>query len=564
MKAVEVALAHAASGYPVFAVVPPWKDGGKYKKATFAGSHGHLDATTDPDAIRKMFRGRRCAVAIALPDGIGVLDEDAPGAFASAGIEVPRDAVHVTTPRPGTHDYVRVPAGTRGATGEGWDLKTDGGWVMAPGAVATDGATWAGPIPLPPASSLPLLNGTSFAAIKAHASTFADNLAADKVPEHRRNDVLKDHAWVLGEHLHENEILAALRAINAERCDPPLTDSEVVTIAHHASLRRERSDLWVPKVRFRRHDDDADDAMGGDVLATTGARAMSEVERVEPQPLLLDRYQPNGPTVLFGPGGIGKGRLAAQDAAAMSRVGGVVLVVDYEDHEQEWRNRLDECGAALDRVYRIAPHSQAWHGKMGTIRDHAPLIAEVATAIEATFVILDSAVAALPGIDPSDPRAPQVYFTALQGIALPTLTIAHVNRAEDLRYPFGSVFWHNLARLTWSMSVDGQGRLVLANRKANDRPFVGKFDLAEAPRLKVNGHPVSGYYAMTQLRENVGDQIADVLGGDEVEVAVIRQRLKDEGIDVKRNTVEVALRRGKDAGKFDTDGGTPARWKVAR
>jgi hypothetical protein len=170
----------------------------------------------------------------------------------------------------------------------------------------------------------------------------------------------------------------------------------------------------------------------------------------------------------------------------------VVLIVDYEDHEQEWRNRLEECGADLTRVYRLAPHSPAWGGPRGTIAVHALLIRRAASLVSASFLIVDSAVMALPGLDPSDPRAPQVYFRAraLQTIGLPSSTLAHVNRAEDLRYPFGSVFWHNLARLTWSLSIDASGRLVLANRKANDRPFGGRFQLLPGVKTKVRGQGV--------------------------------------------------------------------------
>lgn len=39
--------------------------------------------------------------------------------------------------------------------------------------------------------------------------------------------------------------------------------------------------------------------------------------------------------------------------------------------------------------------------------------------------------------------APSSYGAALQHIGLPTLSIAHVTKEGSLKYPFGSVFWHN-------------------------------------------------------------------------------------------------------------------------
>lgn len=319
MKALDIALAHAANGHAVFAVPLPTKVAeGKYQKHPFGGSRGHLDATTDPAAVRALFKGRRASVAIALPDGGAVLDEDAPGAFERAGISVPAEAIRVSTPRPGIHRYVRVPLGTRGTTGPDWDLKADGGWVMAPGAVAHDGATWDGPVPLPPIDHWPMLDGASLAVLKQARSdsSFTENLALPEVPEHRRNDVLKDHAWHLAEVLAEPEVLAAVRAINENRCSPPLDDREVNTIVRHACRRRERVDLLrAPKVNKIGHKPGA--------LVTVNARDLIAHPPEAPVEI-VSGLVPAGLSLLASAPKVGKSWLAYQTAVAVAQ-GGEVL-----------------------------------------------------------------------------------------------------------------------------------------------------------------------------------------------------------------------------------------------
>ena len=156
----------------------------------------------------------------------------------------------------------------------------------------------------------------------------------------------------------EDAIYAALAVENEARCVPPLADRDVRRIAH--SVAR-----YTPEhARSVVADDDLD--------AVLGLRVMSAVTPLPIEPLLLGRYAPgNDLTLVYGPGGVGKGRLAAQDIAALSRAGHTVLIVDYEDHEQEWITRLIECNADLHRVLRVAPHGPTWGGQRGTIETHA-------------------------------------------------------------------------------------------------------------------------------------------------------------------------------------------------
>ena len=91
-------------------------------------------------------------------------------------------------------------------------------------------------------------------------------------------------------------------------------------------------------------------------------------------------------------------------------------------------------------------------------------------------MVIDSMVTACAGATRIKPEAVSQYTGALEYIGLPTLSLGHTDKAENLRYPFGSVFWHNLARMTWSMKADG-ATVVLQHRKHNN--------YARDPPLKV-------------------------------------------------------------------------------
>jgi len=66
------------------------------------------------------------------------------------------------------------------------------------------------------------------------------------------------------------------------------------------------------------------------------------------------------------------------------------------------------------------------------------------------------------------------YYGALRRLRIGALLVAHVNRSETAdRKPFGSTFWHNLARLTWFVERaedcgdQARATITLHNRKNN-------------------------------------------------------------------------------------------------
>ena len=150
--------------------------------------------------------------------------------------------IEVLTGKGGRHFYFQYPGGaignSNGKLGPGLDIKTDGGYVVAPTSIHPDtGRTyeWEGahhPDEVPPASApqwlLKLLTAKPEARIETSRQTF---------PAGQRNDCLAREAGRLRRiGLNEAELQAALLTMNKERCSPPLPHDEVRSIA--ASIAR--------------------------------------------------------------------------------------------------------------------------------------------------------------------------------------------------------------------------------------------------------------------------------------------------------------------------------------
>ncbi len=198
---------------------------------------------------------------------------------------------------------------------------------------------------------------------------------------------------------------------------------------------------------------------------------LSDMPTDPPPPLLLGRLHPIQATILYGPGDAGKGTLAVSWAKQLADTGRRVAILDYEGNDLEWSSRLHGLGGA-DVLYLApsrdypagrVPHPPAAGGRrypdMDSMRaaglaGHVDQLKDELDDAEIDYIIIDSAGMAAPG-DPGSPEPVMAYFAALQQLRRPSLTIAHTNRAGDSRYPFGSVYWHALSRLSWSLIPEG-------------------------------------------------------------------------------------------------------------
>lgn len=272
---------------------------------------------------------------------------------------------------------------------------------------------------------------------------------------------------------------------------------------------------------------------------------------------------PEGPTVIYGRGGTGKGVTACWLAMQLVAAGYVVMIVDYEGHEREWGSRLRGLGLTDDELSRIhyrAPFGVDWQAPTGALATVADLIRDNAELVGATYLIVDSySVATSNGDTMGGEQAAREYFGGLARIGIPSLTIAHV-RGDSGRFPdrpFGSVFVHNLARETWAVERVSEGEpetfdpdeiaygphvvaLELRNKKANARP------IAPAQFVTFSFFADGSIEAQTDRPAGraVADLAADALAEGPMTLPKIAAAIReDSGQTVSEDTLGRTLRR---------------------
>ena len=274
-----------------------------------------------------------------------------------------------------------------------------------------------------------------------------------------------------------------------------------------------------------------DEPADWDMYDESPAVPLADISGDAPPPMLLGRLDPEGHTILYGPGGVGKGALACWWIVQLVHTGHRVLILDYEGHPEEWRRRIGSLDpSALGGVWYLRPSQP--------LRDAAGHIRSEADRLGITYVVIDSAVMAC-GDDPMKPETARRYGAALLLIGRPALTLAHVTKIDDGRYPFGSVFWANLARTMWSLMPDGDAAL-LTHRKHNS--------YARLPSQTVAMTWTDGLLREVWERSHaasMGDELAALLADTAgMTVAQIVTELTGADRVVSRQTVNAALRRG--------------------
>lgn len=295
-------------------------------------------------------------------------------------------------------------------------------------------------------------------------------------------------------------------------------------------------------------------------------RPLASIDRSPPAPLLLGRLDPTGHTILFGTGDVGKGTIATWWISRLTVLEGRrVLILDYEYHPEEWARRYHGLAgkAGVDAVLHVSPGAPTWAGTRGPIWEQLYELAEILDETRADVLVVDSIVTACAGADPMDPGTAAQYALALQYLEVPVLSLAHVTKADDVRYPFGSIFWHNLARVTWSMTKDGDRR-ILTSRKANNYGPQGRFvaTITWHDGLPRDVHE-QGY------SQALADRIDEVLVAAMPVARIVALLNEDAGDDVDRvkpDSIRAALRRGlsTDPKRFTVEGaGDGAVWSRA-
>ena len=231
------ALEYASSGRPVF---PVNRDKEPYTQ------HGFKNASTDESVIREWWASHPDAgIATPTGDGFFVIDVDNEEALSALEAEHGRlpPTWEVVTPRPGRHLYFRGDATTSsGLLPDDIHCRGTGGYVLLPPSPHKNGGVYewrtaTDEVDCAPAPSwlLELLKPSG-------QNGNAPRVEGD-IPELQRNTTLTSMAGTMRRRgFSERAMAAALLVENADRCKPPLKDSEVRKIAHSIARHKPSDD----------------------------------------------------------------------------------------------------------------------------------------------------------------------------------------------------------------------------------------------------------------------------------------------------------------------------------
>jgi len=224
----ERALAYADLGWAVFPLMPN-------SKAPLT-KHGFKDASKDPADIKRWWTDQPSAnigIATGVISGLVIVDVDvkngAKGNESLASMTGMTPTLSVITPSGGQHLYYAAPGPLRCRIGlrPGIDIKADGGYIVAPGSTIGGKAyEWVDAeahLVMLPDSIVKLMSVRQPAKVSASGAM---------ITEGKRNDTLTSIAGNLRRSDKAlEEIFAELKTVNTTRCQPPLPDTEVETIA---------------------------------------------------------------------------------------------------------------------------------------------------------------------------------------------------------------------------------------------------------------------------------------------------------------------------------------------
>lgn len=229
------------------------------------------------------------------------------------------------------------------------------------------------------------------------------------------------------------------------------------------------------------------------IIEVACVRTIEAFRTGEPAILMRDAVQPMAdgqlvppfahamlPEIVFGDGGTGKSELALALGASIQSgqaylgldVTGTRTVgyLDWEMTAWEHRQRLAAlCGPDMPAIVYIPC--------VGPLREQVDRLRRIARGRGIGYWIVDSIAPACGG----EPEAAEValgYFMALRSLGGGSLSVAHVKKeGKDADYkPFGSSFWHNMARSTWYAKKQQETNsptltLGLYHRKSNLGPL---------------------------------------------------------------------------------------------
>lgn len=206
-------------------------------------------------------------------------------------------------------------------------------------------------------------------------------------------------------------------------------------------------------------------------------RTLEDIDDTPPAELHLGMFEPDGPNLIYGAGGVGKGSTLAYLAGEFTRAGMKPMIYDPENRPKEWARRTSGLGIERDQIIYMQPNELP-RALMGEpLWEVIPHLGKVAAAAGADVLFVDSILAGMNIGEErlkSDAQAPYLYVSALDRLGIPSISTGHTSRATPEGEPYGSVSWVNAMRLTWlGTPAEGDGhRVRWRPRKRNERGHI--------------------------------------------------------------------------------------------
>lgn len=159
----------------------------------------------------------------------------------------------VNTPRGGKHFYFRYHEGLRSNVRSipGCDLRSDGGYVVAPPSIDFSGKKYEWVVGLDEVA-IPNIPKSYLLKVEHRTKSFREALLSDSdiLVEGRRNNDLFHFAYMLAkEGKKEEEIIRSTLGLN-KRCSPSLSEKEVLELVHSAASRAKKiKSVGVPIIK---------------------------------------------------------------------------------------------------------------------------------------------------------------------------------------------------------------------------------------------------------------------------------------------------------------------------
>jgi hypothetical protein len=549
-------------------------------------ANGLTGASTDPETIARWWSmWPESNIGLVVPPNRLVVDIDKGGADAikSAGRSLPRTAVARTGH--GHHYIFETTEPVRPAVGilPHVDLRGPGSYIVAPPSVHVTGTPyrWA----RDDLSNVAPVPGwvVDLARERASGTGTATVGPGEPIPEGQRNATLASLAGAMRRKgSSESVILAALAAENAERCQPPLSEFELRSIA--ASVGRYAPVLEPPTPLRLIHGNEP----------TTELVTLADVEPTKVE-WLWPGYVPLGKvTLLDGDPGLGKSTMTLDLAARGSRGDkspsgdpleqfSTLILTNEDDPGDTIRPRLDVAGGD-PRYVHVMPSL--------TLPDQDDRLEALIVQTSARLVILDPLVEHLSDRvktnsdhDVRRALAPLAVLAARYGVAV--LCIRHLNKRTGDNAIYrggGSIGFTGLARSVLAVGADPEddGRAILAVIKSNlarrPRSLAYRLD-AEGPYdpARVVWEGETDYTAETLIGRdldteagkagNLGKRLRDLIAanGGEMLVKDVYRALEADDFELTDANKALLFRARKRAGieveKVDMRGGW--KWTLA-